>query len=242
MTPTEFELLTKEIFERELLNKFDQKIHIDHQKIFRKNGYNYKIDLSYSFTIAGIEYLNIIECKYWDTRIKRSMINSVQSVASDIKAHKAIIVTKRGFQKGAISFAKNFGIALVKISCDSKLEFASHFDGALKEYEKILETDDNLGSKKSLVGMAIPAKSIYDFISEHCGVELSKFLQSGDLNDYLDGWDEQLDPTIQEQARKLTPEIMNKYKTIECCGLPLILSNEAELRKVYMELALLKML
>src|SRR5690349_16412767 len=122
MTPKEFELLTKELFEKELAIQLNQKTTVEHQKVFKKNGYDYTVDLSYRISIASIEYWNIIECKYWDSYIKRSMINSVQSEISDLKAHKAIVVTKKGFQKGAIAYAKKFGIALVKITSDNTLE------------------------------------------------------------------------------------------------------------------------
>lgn len=54
----------------------------------------------------------IVECKNWNSKIPQEIVHSVRTVAEDIGANKAYIITKKGFQKGALNASKNTVIKL----------------------------------------------------------------------------------------------------------------------------------
>jgi hypothetical protein len=65
------------------------------------------------FDFGGQTYRTIIECKYWDSRVKKAQVATLMGVIADIGAEKGIIVSKKGFQMGARKLAAYTNISLV---------------------------------------------------------------------------------------------------------------------------------
>jgi hypothetical protein len=57
--------------------------------------------------------LLICECKYWSKRIPKSVVHSFRTVADDCGANRGYIISKSGFQSGAIEASNNSNIVLV---------------------------------------------------------------------------------------------------------------------------------
>lgn len=55
----------------------------------------------------------ICECKHWNSNVPKSVIHSFRAVMEDFGAHYGIVISKKGFQKGAYEAAKNTNIRLV---------------------------------------------------------------------------------------------------------------------------------
>ncbi|MBU7026973.1 MAG: restriction endonuclease [Theionarchaea archaeon] len=75
------------------------------------NGYQIDISIELDLT-PGLSLLFIIECKDHARPIERSAVQQLIQVRDDISAHKAIIVSTKGFTRGAVRLAESNRIAL----------------------------------------------------------------------------------------------------------------------------------
>jgi hypothetical protein len=82
-------------------------------KIRGVSGYEHQIDVSFSCRILGVKLIFIVECKYYSRKVSVEDLLAFKSRIDDIRAHKGIFVTTVGYQRGAYTFAKENGIALV---------------------------------------------------------------------------------------------------------------------------------
>jgi hypothetical protein len=57
--------------------------------------------------------LYICECKHWSKSVPKSVVHSFRTVLSDSGAHTGFLISKRGFQSGAIEAAKHSNVVLV---------------------------------------------------------------------------------------------------------------------------------
>jgi hypothetical protein len=73
----------------------------------------HQVDVAACFEFGGLCYSVIVECKYWNERVKKAQVAVLSSVVSDIGAEKGIIISTKGFQKGALELAKNSNIELL---------------------------------------------------------------------------------------------------------------------------------
>ena len=64
-----------------------------------------------SETSPASEYL--CECKYWSRPVTQETVHSFRTIVADYGAHRGIIVSKSGFQSGAIEASKNTTIDLM---------------------------------------------------------------------------------------------------------------------------------
>src|SRR6185503_17263906 len=62
----------------------------------------HKIDVLVEFHHAGVRTRWIVECKYWKTSIPKEKVLALQSIAQDIGADRAFLLSEKGFQSGAI--------------------------------------------------------------------------------------------------------------------------------------------
>jgi hypothetical protein len=92
-------------------------------RVFRRKRYpgakdpmGYEIDISLEMTLdPGLALLIIFECKDYGTPAKRSIVQNLIQVRDDISAHKAILITRNGFDSGAVRLAENSRIALWQV-------------------------------------------------------------------------------------------------------------------------------
>ena len=79
------------------------------------------IDVYVQFNMLSVSCVWIIECKNWNSNIPKEKVLALQSIVQDVGADKGVLVSSKGFQRGAIRCAKNSNIIL------------TNFDG-LKSY------------------------------------------------------------------------------------------------------------
>lgn len=108
---TEYELLTKEIFEA-LLNEDGVTIDVQHNVEIQGKAFKHQIDVYWEYQIAGIVNKVVIECKNYNVNVSIAKIRDFYGVLSDIGNTNGIMVSKKGFQSGAIKFAEYYGINL----------------------------------------------------------------------------------------------------------------------------------
>ena len=93
-----------------------QNINIQHNvELKGLTGCKHQIDVYWHFILAGIEYQVAIECKNFSGRVPIGKIRDFNSVLEDIGNINGIFVSKNGFQKGAIEYAKQKRIKLLEI-------------------------------------------------------------------------------------------------------------------------------
>ncbi len=114
----DYEIFTQEIYQ-ELLNANMgniKTIHVQHNvKLKGKSGQEHQIDVFWEYELAGIKQKVAIECKNYKTPVPIGKVRDFSGVISDLNNVCGIIVTKEGYQKGAIEYAKHYGILLKEL-------------------------------------------------------------------------------------------------------------------------------
>ena len=86
-----------------------------HEKIEADDG-TYDFDATVRYRCLGMDFLVLVEAKYHANPIKRELVQILYSKAISVGAHKALLISKSHFQRGAIEYAKVHGIALVSVT------------------------------------------------------------------------------------------------------------------------------
>ena len=73
----------------------------------------HKVDVFVICERDGLETKMIIECKFWNSRVDIGQVMALAEIVSDLGAEKGIIVSKKGFQKGAYNAVKIRNIDLL---------------------------------------------------------------------------------------------------------------------------------
>lgn len=108
---TEYELLTKDIFET-LLKDDGVTIDVQHNVEIQGKAFKHQIDVYWEYKVAGITHKVAIECKNYNSNVSVAKVRDFYGVLSDIGNINGIMVSKKGFQKGAKEFAEHYGINL----------------------------------------------------------------------------------------------------------------------------------
>lgn len=79
-----------------------------------RNG-NYQVDGRIRFRAYSLPFTIIVECKMYNYSVNREKVVVLLDKVRELGAQKGILVTTASFQKGAIKFAENNGITLVRL-------------------------------------------------------------------------------------------------------------------------------
>ncbi|NQT78070.1 MAG: restriction endonuclease [Bacteroidetes bacterium] len=113
ISPTVFEEQVKKFFSDKGHNF--RLIEVVHDKKIKTIDQEYQIDVYYEFEQANVLFKVLVECKKYKGAITRELVQVLSDKISETGCHKGILVSSSGFQKGAISYAKRKGIALIRI-------------------------------------------------------------------------------------------------------------------------------
>ena len=83
------------------------------RKVYAGKETNHEVDISFEYTTGKVALLFVIECKDWTRPVQKRDVQAFLHVIRDIGAHKGIIVSRSGYQGGAIAVARANGIALL---------------------------------------------------------------------------------------------------------------------------------
>ena len=127
--PTEYEEYCEKVLkgygEKENLPNFE----ILHDVEIETHDGKYQIDLYATFTALGsTEFKIICECKRYKSRVKREVVATLYAKVQSIGAQKGVLISTSPFQKGAIQYAKEHGIALIQMT-EYGPEHFSHSSG-----------------------------------------------------------------------------------------------------------------
>lgn len=119
---TEYEKFTQKIYQ-ELNNAKGITIKVEHNKrIAGKSGQKHQIDVYWEYKINGVEHKVIIECKNYNSEVSIGKVRDFFGVLYDLTNVSGIMVTKVGYQKGAMKFAASYGINLKVLRSPDKAD------------------------------------------------------------------------------------------------------------------------
>ncbi|GBG35815.1 restriction endonuclease [Mycobacterium montefiorense] len=95
----------------------------------------HKIDVAVRGYRAGVRFLWIVECKYWNRRVDKSVVSTLRDIVQDVGADRGIILSRRGFQSGAPALATKSNITLTSLD-----ELQTDTEDEYKEYRCVLVT------------------------------------------------------------------------------------------------------
>lgn len=137
ISPTEFEVFCLERLKEYAEMKGWQDFSIKHNVKMKAHDGTYQIDVYATFRFMEADFKVLCECKQFRNTVKRDIVSQLDGKIRSLGAHKGIICSTSGFQKGAIEYAKEHGIALLQVY-DKSCIAVSHSGGP--DVEK---TDDD---------------------------------------------------------------------------------------------------
>jgi hypothetical protein len=75
----------------------------------------HEIDVYVTFEQYGIRCVWAVECKCWNKNVPKEKVLALQSIVNDIGADRGILISKTGFQSGAIKVSSNSNITLTSL-------------------------------------------------------------------------------------------------------------------------------
>jgi len=101
----EFELFIAEVY------KDSDKVIVEHDvTLIGKSNAKRQIDVRVTQITKLHTYITIIECKRWKEPVTRQVIDVLYASVEDLNANKGVIFTTKGYEKGAIEYAKSKNI------------------------------------------------------------------------------------------------------------------------------------
>lgn len=137
ISATEFEVFCLERLKEYAKMKEWQDFKITHNVKLKSHDGVYQIDVYATFRFMEVDFKILCECKQYRTPVKRDVVALLEGKLHSLGAQKGIICSTSGFQKGAIEYAKEHGIALFQVYDKSCIP-VSHSSGPNAE-----ESDDD---------------------------------------------------------------------------------------------------
>ena len=109
---TEYELFVQNIYRRLYsVEGIDNPVIMHNVTLTGKSGATHQIDVYWEFSLAGVRHRVAVECKDYESPIKKEKIASFKGVLDDIAGNiQGIYASRVGYQKGALQFAEQYGI------------------------------------------------------------------------------------------------------------------------------------
>jgi len=111
-----YEAVTKAIFQS-LLNQTDVKnIEVVHDVTLSGKTVDHQVDVYWEFEmIPGVVHRTAVECRDWNQRISQEKMMAFKKKLEDLNDPTGIMVTRTGYQSGALEFAKTHGVFLYEL-------------------------------------------------------------------------------------------------------------------------------
>jgi tetratricopeptide (TPR) repeat protein len=156
--PWTYERLVKQIYERLLGSDPDVIVHQRKKYEGRRSRQQYEIDVSFEFTKAGVRFLVLVECKFYSKNVEVGDATEFAYKLEDIGAHKGILVSTHGFQRGVFNVALASGIALVVVRAPDTYDIVISSRGPKLEFDYAFEEY----SDTDLQGYPVPVLGIVE--------------------------------------------------------------------------------
>jgi len=114
LTPAEFELFAAGWLSEATPYADDFRVSV-HEKIASPDG-SYDFDATVRFSVAGMEFLVLVECKKRSDAIKRELVQVLDAKLQSTGAHKGMMIAAGPYQRGAVEYARAHRIELVTVT------------------------------------------------------------------------------------------------------------------------------
>lgn len=97
-------------------------------ELFRKMGFHaavedvlegargkHKVDVVARTILGGVTIMWIVECKYWKSNVPKAHVLTLAQIAQDTGADRAVLLSEKGFQPGAVSVSSKSNILLTSL-------------------------------------------------------------------------------------------------------------------------------
>ena len=113
---TEYERFTQEVYQQLLNCRHLNIANVQHNiKLEGRSGCKHQIDVYWEYEKNGVKHRVAIECKNYNRRVFKEKVCALNGVLIDLDGVEGIMVSKKGFQRGAIQYAKEYGISLKEL-------------------------------------------------------------------------------------------------------------------------------
>lgn len=117
------------------------------------------VDVLADEAVEGITHRIICECKDWGTNVPQEKVHAFRTVMQETGANRGYIITKTGFQSGAIEAAASTNIELVTYEQFQQLYFTKWFNSRIRAVE------DAIGNVNVYYEPGPWAKAGYDLLT-----------------------------------------------------------------------------
>lgn len=108
------------------LNKTSELVSVEHDvKLRDRLGVERQIDVLVTHRQGLYTYKTLIECKCWNSSVKRTQIDAMATAMEHLGAARGVFFTTKGFQSGAIETARSSNIDLFLVRELSDAEWGS---------------------------------------------------------------------------------------------------------------------
>lgn len=94
------------------------------------------VDVLAKEAVQGIEHSIICECKDWSSNVPQEKVHAFRTIMHETGANRGYIITRKGFQAGAILAAESTNIELVTYGQFQERYFAKWFDNRIRAIEE----------------------------------------------------------------------------------------------------------
>jgi hypothetical protein len=143
---TEYEKFIQDIY-LTLLKQDGLTIDVKHNLKLAGKATKHQIDVLWEYQINQKKSRNLIECKNINRKISLGRVRDFYSVILDIGDSTGKMVSKLGFTRGAIQFAKYYGIDLLLI----REPEVKDCEGKVKETRTIMKACENHVISKKII-------------------------------------------------------------------------------------------
>ena len=113
---TEYERFTQDVYQQLLNCRHLNIANVQHNiKLEGRSGCKHQIDVYWEYEKDGVKHRVAIECKNYNRRVFKEKVCALNGVLIDLDGVEGIMVSKKGFQRGAIQYAKAYGISLKEL-------------------------------------------------------------------------------------------------------------------------------
>ncbi len=132
-----YETFARDVYQ-ELLAQDGLTVEVLHDQVIQGKAAKHQVDVFWKFSFAGINHKVAIECKNYSRNVSIGKVRDFKSVLEDIGNTNGIMVTTKGFQKGAIEFAEHHGIKLIVL----REPLESDWQGNIRYLDTTIEVND----------------------------------------------------------------------------------------------------
>jgi hypothetical protein len=207
----DYEKLTQALYRHLLKEDGFDDVQVKHDVFLTgKSGAKHQIDVYWSVEVAGVEQGFCVECKNWNSTVKKEHVAAFAGKIEDIGCVRGVFVTTAGYQKGAIQLADYKGISLIRANYQLRRVLATlQFEVPEKreisiEFEEVQEDVETAISK---LGERFSPDQISLF--DHAGTEM------GTLGELLNAFEHQSEGYYEQIVNDRCVRVQGVFVKIE---------------------------